>query len=168
MDTSEVDKQIRDENGMLTLVPDFQKASEPFYIRHKTSNLFVHPRKGQSNPKDAMYISLFNTYPTWARFRYIPLKDEQGYGLIQHFDSGKFLHPLGGSATPVQGTTVVIHSGYHYACVFTFLQESKTVHHIAGLNWYPKSGKPNAGNYDPIVLRKGKTTANSFMAVYRN
>ena len=93
MDTSDIDKQIRDQNGMLTLVPDYTKASAPFYIKHKTSNLFIHPRNGEKNPKDNTYISLYNTYPSWARFRYIPLNDEQGYGLIQHVDSGKFLHP---------------------------------------------------------------------------
>ena len=121
IDTDEVDKHIRDESGMLKLDLDWGKASPPFYMRHESSNRYIHPREGESNPNNNVYISLYHTKVSWARWKYIPFTDYEGYGVIQHVDSGKFLHPFGGSANPRNGELVVVYTGYHFACVFSFL-----------------------------------------------
>ena len=76
VDTSEIDKAIRDEEtGMLKIDLDWGKASAPFFIRHDSSNNYVHPRKGDSKPAGNTWISLYHTKPSWARWKYIPFKD---------------------------------------------------------------------------------------------
>ncbi len=144
---------------------DWSREVGPFYIKHYTSNKYLHPLGGSQHPSDNTRVVIHNGYHDACLFSFIPIKDQPGFGLIKHWTSGKFLHPLGGRVHSPDNTAVLIHSGYHYATFWAINSQSKNILSVGGKFFHPNGGSVTPGDDTGVILHGGTHTATQFVPV---
>ena len=126
------------------------------FIIHELSGKLVHPLGGLCNPDNETPLVVHddNHNPTRLQVRFVPAQDSDDYkfGYIEHVESGKFVHPQGGSHDPDNNTHLVYHSDKHKGALFRFDEESNEIKHISGKIWHPFEGLSKPGNDTQCVL----------------
>ena len=101
------------------------------YIFHRSSGKLVHPLGGSSQPSDdtVLVIHGAKSNPARLQVRFVPVEGFGHFGYIEQVSSGKIVHPLGGSLSPGDNTSVVYHSARHAGALFAFDEEDEHIMH---------------------------------------
>ena len=141
------------------------------YIVHRPSEKLIHPFRGSANPPDNTRLVLYTggLGETRLQLQFIPVPGQGDYGYIKHVPSGKYVHPLGGSQNPPNGTPLVFHRGRHAACLFKFdLENDYIIQKTSGKIWHPRGGRAIPGNNTPVVLHSDRHSRATFFFADEN
>ncbi len=153
---------------MVGFKPLFDKETQPFYIQHFTSNLLLHPTpKDGSAAKDGTTFLLRDGYEPQAKFSFIPIADEPGYGLIKHIASGMYLQP--DSDSPGSRTKIVVKPRFPYTALWAINNADKNIRHATkddkGYYLHQVGGDTNAKPETAVHLYRGIHPAARFVPV---
>jgi hypothetical protein len=108
------------------------------------------------------YVNLHNNfYYDGTAYFALDLNKESAPFHIKHLNSGKFIHPQGGSSNPSSYTKAIINHGTMDYTQFTFVPLSDRPgfgiikHYLSGKTLHPEGGSPNAGDNTNIIFHEG-------------
>ena len=101
------------------------------------------------------------TLSAFSNAYHVDWSREIGPFYLKHFSSHKYLHPYKGSQHPGDTTPVVIHSGYHDACLFSYIPVADKPgfglikHWTSGKFLHPHRGSFHPGDGTGLVIHGG-------------
>jgi len=128
----------------------------------------VHPEGGKACPDNGTKLLLYQGYSYEGRadaLTFTAVEVREGQFKLQH-KSGKFVHPDGGSARPVNGTKLVLHEGGfsgvggEEALTFEAVDDRGgggkfKLQHSSGKFVHPDGGRAAPSNGTHLVLHDG-------------
>lgn len=139
-----------------------QKRSKEFYIKHYSSNKYIHPNGGSIGK--GVDLVLWDGCKEEAVFYIKYVEADWGY-LVSAKYPNLVIHPEGSSTTAGNGTKLSYWTGTLPGCLFRIDQKTQTIQHISGRYWHPRGGDGVPANGTGIVLWDGHGSNTEFMAV---
>jgi hypothetical protein len=135
--------------------------SKPFYIKHWSSGMYIHPEGGSAHRDTRAVIHAGKGAHTEFYFKAV----ENEWGLIIHKQSGLILIPYGGKVDAGNDSEVVFHADSGPGAHFSIDPDQKLIRHRSGRYWHPKGGRSRPTNNTAIVLYDNFRDATKFFAV---
>ena len=111
--------------------------SKPFYIKHWSSGMYIHPEGGSAGRDVRAVIHAGKGAQTEFYFQVV----EGEWGLIIHKQSGLILIPYGGRVDAGNDSEVVFHADSSPGAYFSIDPNRNVIEHRSGRYWHPKGGR---------------------------
>ena len=138
-------------------MPDWERTSESFYIKHDTSNMYVIPPQPPYNKLDDQFQSQLKmtfTKNSSSVWQFVPTKDFPSWGLLKHVDTKKYLTMNKYPSRRSYVSRLQLTPDFNYNSLFTFRQNRRLIGFIvyAGAKFQPWAHniEPEEGN--PVVI----------------
>lgn len=133
---------------------------ESFYIRHWSSNAYVHPFGGRL--ANSVPLALWYEKGPTAQFYFEPVEGIFGY-IVSAVDPRFCVHPNGGNVDAGNNTMLNLHEDRHPGAFFYIDQSNGGIRHISGRYWHPLGGQSRPTANTNLVVYDGIPNRSKFL-----